>query len=64
MKSEANDIFDPEEFNNYVDMELALDRHDNGPEFARVNSRLKGKYGRPIVIAADNAILDTKMYEV
>ena len=64
MKSEANDIFDPEEFNNYVDMELALDRHDNGPEFARVNRRLKEKYGRPIGIAADNLILDTRMYEV
>ena len=45
-------------------MELALDRHDDGPEFARVNKRLKDKDGRPIVIAADNPILDTRMYEV
>ena len=28
---EAHDIFDPEEFDNYVNMELALDRHDDGP---------------------------------
>ena len=35
-------------------MEIALDRHDNGTEFARVNKRLKDKYGRPIGIAADN----------
>ena len=45
-------------------MELALDRHDDGPEFARVNKRLKDKDGRPIGIAADNPILDTRMYEV
>ena len=41
-----------------------MDRHDCGPEFARVNKRLKDKYGISIVIAADNPILDTRMYEV
>ena len=61
---EADDIFDPEYFDNYVNMELALDRHDNGPEFARVNKRLKEKDGRPIIIVADNPILETRMYEV
>ena len=45
-------------------MELALDRHDDGPEFARVNKRLKDKDGRPIGIAADNPILDIRMYGV
>ena len=61
---EADDIFDPEEFDNYVNMELALDRHDDGPEFARVNKRLKYKDGRPIRIAAENPILDIMMYGV
>ena len=61
---EADDIFDPEEFDNYVNMELALDRHDDGPEFARVNKILKDKDGRLILISVDNPILDTKMYEV
>ena len=61
---EADDIFDPEEFDNYVNMELSLDRHNDGPEFARVNKRLNNKYGRPIRIAAYNPILDTRMYEV
>ena len=61
---EADDIFDPEEFDNYVIMELALDRHDGGPEFARVNKTLKEKDSRPIGIAADNPILDTRMYKV
>ena len=45
-------------------MELALDRHDDGPEFARVNKRLKDKDGRPIGIEAYNPILDTRMYKV
>ena len=44
-------------------MELAIDRHENGPEFARFNNILKDKDGRPIVIAADNPILYTRMYE-
>ena len=61
---EDDEIFYLEEFDNYVNMELALDRHDNGPEFARFNKRLNHKYGRPIGIAADNKILDTRMYEV
>ena len=45
-------------------MELALDSHDDGTEFERVNRGLKGKDGIPIGIAADNTILDTRMYEV
>ena len=61
---EDGGIFDPEDFENFVNMELALDRHDAGPEFARVKKRLKEKDGRPIGIAADNPILDTRMYEV
>ena len=61
---EADDIFDPEEFDNYFNMKLALDRHDNRPEFATVNNRLKDKDGRLIGIASDNPILDTRMYEI
>ena len=45
-------------------MELALDRHNNGPEFSRVNKRLNNKDGRPIEIAANNPILNTRMEEV
>ena len=61
---EVDDIFDPEDFDNYVNMELAMDRHDDGTEFSIVENRLKYKDGRPIVIAADNTILDTRIYEV
>ena len=61
MIPESDDIFDPEEFDNYINMELALDSNDDGPKFSRVNERLKDKDGRPIVIAADNPIIDTRM---
>ena len=63
-KPEVDDIFDPEEFDNYINMEIALDKHDDGPEFSKFNKRLKEKDGRLIGIAADNPILDTWMYEV
>ena len=59
--TEADNIFDQEEFDNYVNMELALDRHDNGPKFLRVNKKLNNEDGRPIGIAADYPILDTMM---
>ena len=45
-------------------MELALDRHEDGPKFSRVNTRLEDNDGRPTRIAADNPILDTRMVEV
>ena len=45
-------------------MELALDRHNDGPEFKKVNKIIKDKYGRPIGISAENPILDTSMYKV
>ena len=61
---EAVDIFDPEDFDNCVNMELVLDRHDDESELARVKNILKEKDGRPIGIAADNPILYTRMYEV
>ena len=61
---EAGDIFDSEEFDNYVNVELAMERHDYGPEFARFNKRLKEKYSRSFRIAADNQILYTRMSKV
>ena len=44
-------------------MALALDRHNNGPEFETFNNRLKDKDGIPIGIAANNPIINTRMYE-
>ena len=45
-------------------MELALDLGGEQTEYARVKKRLKENQGRPIGIASDNPILDTRMYEV
>ena len=60
---EADNIFDPEEFEDYINMELALNRHDDGHAFARVKNRLEDKDGRPMGIEADSTILYTSMYE-
>ena len=48
----------------YVNMELALPRDGDGPEFARVTKRLRDANGIPIGTANDNPILDTRIYEV
>ena len=62
---EADVAFDPEVYEDtYTNMELALDRGDEGPTFAKVTKRLKDAEGRPIGTANDNPILDTRMYEV
>ena len=56
--------FTPDSYYNYINMELALDRGGEQPEYARVKKRLKDNQGRPIGIASDNPIIDTRMYEV
>ena len=61
---EADDEFSPDSFDAYLNMELAIDRGGENPEFARVTKRLKDKNGLPIGTANDNPILDTRMYEV
>ena len=48
----------------YLNMELAMDRNSDGPEYARVTKRLRDANGLPIGLAHDNPILDTRMYEV
>ena len=62
---EADDTFDPEYFDeNYLNMELDLDRQGEGPKFARVTKRLKDKDKRTIGTASKNPILNSQMYEV
>ena len=61
---EADELFDPESYDNYISMELSLYRQGEGPEFARVTKRLRDKDGKPIGVAHENPILDTRMYEV
>ena len=61
---EADDSFTPDTYDQYVNMELALDRGGDRPEFAKVKKILKDANGRLIGVANDNLILDSRMYEV
>ena len=62
---QADDDTSPEILDDtYVNMELALARGDDGPQFARVTKRLRDAHGRPIGTANDNPILDTRLFEV
>ena len=48
----------------YGNMEVALSRDSEGPEFAQFTKRLRDANGLPIGTENDNPILDTQMYEV
>jgi hypothetical protein len=62
---EADKDFTPDVFDDtYLNMELAIPRDSDGPEYARVTKRLKDKDGKPIGMANNNPILDTRLYEV
>ena len=62
---EADNEFTPDIFDDtYLNMELAIPRDGEGPEYARVTKRLRDKDGLPIGTANSNPILDTRMYEV
>jgi hypothetical protein len=61
---EADDEFDPDSFDSYLNMELALERYDTTSELAKVTKHMKDPAGNPIGTAHDNPILDTRLYEV
>ena len=61
---EANDHTPDILDDTYLNMELALSRDGDGPEFAKVTKRLKDANGLPIGTANDNPILDSRVYEV
>ena len=48
----------------YMNMEVALPRDTEGPEFSRVTKRLKDENGLSIGTSKENPILDTRLYEV
>jgi hypothetical protein len=62
--NEADDEFDPDCYDSYLNMELAIDRDGQDPQLARVKKRLKDNAGNPIGRANNNPILDTRLYEV
>ena len=47
-----------------MNMEVALPRDTEGPDFARVTKRLKDANDLPIGTDNENPILDTRVYEV
>ena len=61
---EDDDKFTPDSYDNYINMELALDQGGEQPEYARVKKLLKDNQGRPIGIESENTIINTRMYEV
>ena len=62
---EADSDFTPDVYDDtYLNMELAIARDGDGPEFAKVTKRLRDKDGLPIGRANNNPILDTRMYQV
>ena len=61
---ESDDQFDPDSFDQYLSMEVAIDRGGEHPQLARVTKRLKDHRGNPIGVSNNNPMLDTRMYEV
>jgi hypothetical protein len=61
---EADNQSTPEQYDSFINMELAIDRGDEYPELGRVVKRRKDKHGNPIGIANNNPILDTRIYQV
>ena len=62
---EDDDLFTPDTYDTYLNMELALPQGDSlEPRLARVTKRLKDANGIPIGTADDNPLFNTRMYEV
>ena len=62
---EADGVFTPEILDDtYMNMEVALPRDTEGPDFACVTKRLKDTNGLPIGTENDDPILDTRVHEV
>jgi len=61
---EADDVYTPDAYDGFTNMELAFDRGDDGPSYAKVTKRLRDAEGKPIGTAHSNPILDSRMYEV
>ena len=62
---EADENFDPDSYDHYLDMELKLDSGSSEhPQLARVSKRLKDHRGNHIGTAKSNPVLDTRRYEI
>ena len=62
---EADADFMPDLFDDtYLNMELVIPRYGDGPNFGKLEKRLRDKDGLPIVISQNNPIMYTIMYKV
>ena len=62
---EADELFTPDSYDQYLQMELALPQGDSlEARMAKDTKRLKDASGIPIGTADQNPLLDTRMYEV
>lgn len=60
---EADNEYDSNTHDNYLIMELTIDKGEEHPVFAKVTKWLIDHQGNWIGTANDNPILDTHMYE-
>ena len=62
---EADDEFDPDSYDNYINMEVQLDKTgEDHPQLARVTKRLRDNEGNPVGRSNKSPFLDTRQYEV
>ena len=62
---ESNEDYTEETLNDtYLNIEVALARDSEGPEYAKVTKRSQDANGIPIGTSNNNPILDTYLYEV
>ena len=62
---DADDVFTPEIMDDtYMNVEVALPRDTEGPDFSRVTKRRKDANGLTIGTANDSPVLHTRVYEV
>ena len=63
-EAEQIDIAEIGETDAYLDMELGIQREEEGIHHARVKRRALDNEGKPIGVANNNPILDSRLYEV
>ena len=60
----ADDGFDPDSFDRYLNVELSLDRGREHPEFSKITKRLKDRRVTTIRISNADLMLDPIMHEI
>ena len=61
---EVEDVFDPDSFDNYLNIELSVRRKGDHPEFSKVAERFNYHRGNPIGTPNDNPMTYSIMHEV